>query len=245
MDKIGTDARGSWRSALLVMAALLIAAVACWAAQHAAKLIVNGRTASTDVRIINGKAYAPLADVAKALNMVIAKRGGNYEMVAPGGANQVEGARQGKIGDVLFTGKWRFSVLGIERVDRYQEQFYQGKKTLTPQGAGENLLIVRCRIANGMKEAKSPILSERMSGKTALAGDQGQSFGPLDYDARQASDKWQDYAAAALLPGAGMEFTLVFSVPTATDPKSLVFTMLTYPDDVGGKGTDVRIELRQ
>jgi len=235
--------RNAIRRAAPALLALLVLAGACWAAQQTAKLIINGKAASTDVRVINGKAYAPLQDVAKALNMVVTKRGDAYEMVVAGGANQLEGAYQGKIGDDLFTGKWRFKVLGVKQVDEYQERFCQDKRTIRPKGPGETLIVVNCRIANGLKQTQTPVLTERMSGNTALADTQGQSYTPLDYDARQASNKWQDYAAASLLPGAGMDLALVFSVPVGKTPKSLVFTALTYPNDVGGKGTDLRIEL--
>jgi len=77
---------------------------------------------------------------------------------------------------------------------------------------------------------------------TILADEDGTSHPPLDYDARQESNKTNSYAAASLLPGAGMDFTLVFSVPRGTKAKALVFSLLTYPKDVGKKETvDVRV----
>src|SRR5688500_15525819 len=68
-------------------------------------LVINGKVVSRDVRIINGRPYAPLADIARGMGQTLAKRGSGYELAAAGGANQVEGLR-GKIGDTLFDGKW-------------------------------------------------------------------------------------------------------------------------------------------
>lgn len=76
------------RSAL-VLAAVIALATICWAA--AGKLVINGETASTDVRVINGRAYAPIGDVAKALGMEVTKSGMTYTMTIPGGANQLQG----------------------------------------------------------------------------------------------------------------------------------------------------------
>jgi len=224
---------------------VVVLACACWAAQAKIKLIINGQTASTDVRVINGKAYAPIGDVAKALNMTVAKSGGAYKMDTAGGASQVSGSQQGKIGSEVFTGKWRFQVVSVETTDEYVERYYQAKRTIKPSGRGQRLVIVNCRIKNGMKKAKNPVLTERLPGNTGLACEDGQSYPPMDYDARQEADKTQSYAAASLIPGAGADFALVFNVPEDAKPKALVFSAMGYTEDVGGHGTDVRIELTQ
>src|SRR5436189_1690352 len=83
-----------------------VAAAASARAQGSVKLILNGKVASTDVRMINGRPYVPLADIARATGQVLVKKGSGYEIIAQGGANQVEGLH-GKIGDTLFDGKWR------------------------------------------------------------------------------------------------------------------------------------------
>lgn len=231
------------RPILLLFVAVPTIASMGWAAQGVAKLIMNGKLASTDVRMISGRPYVPLADIAKAQGMVVLKRDGAYEIAAAGGANQLAGQKQGKMGDELFTGKWKIQITGYQQLQEYTEKFCQDRRTLYPSAANEMLVVVNCRIKNGIKEAKSPILSERMPGNTLLADDQGGSYPPIDFDAAQLSGKMADYAAKRLLPGAGADFALVFSVPADTKPKSLVFSVLSYPDDVGGKGTDVRVEL--
>ncbi len=231
-----------WAMIWLLVASMAAAGLA-WAAQAAVKLYMNGKLASTDVRMIAGRPYAPLADIAKAQGMVVLKKGTGYEISTPGGANQLSGQKQGKIGDELFTGKWRIQVTGVQQLQEYTEQYCQDQRKLLPSAPNEVLVVVNCRIKNGLKEAKSPILSEKMPGNTLLADDLGGSYPPVDYDAAQLSGKLADYAAKRLLPGAGADFALVFSVPAEIKPKSLVFSVITYPDDVGGKGTDVRIEL--
>lgn len=163
----------------------------------------------------------------------------------PGGAYQVEGVAQGKIGDELFTGKWRFRVVSIEEAgDEYKERYYQLQRTIKPRGATETLLVVNCRLKNGTSKTLTPVLTERIPGNTALAAEEDHSYPPLDYDAVQESDKIMSYAASALLPGAATDFALVFSVPKGTTPKALVFSTLAYPGDVGKKETtDVRVSL--
>ena len=49
------------------------------------------------------------------------------------GANEVRGTR-GKIGQVLFNGKWRFSVLSVDHAASYDSQFLSAKRTFTPSG---------------------------------------------------------------------------------------------------------------
>ncbi len=228
---------------ITIIVSIAVITTAVIAAQKNLKLFMNGKVASDNVRIIDGRAYVPLKDVASAFNMVLTEKSEGYELSVPGGTYQVDGVKQGKIGDELFTGKWKFQVLSVEQVEgEYREKYYQAGKTIKPQGANDVLLLVHCRIKNGLKKAQTPVLTERIPGNTALADENGQSYPPVDYDARQGSDKTQSYAAASLLPGASMDFTLVFSIPKETKAKALVFSLLTYPGDVGKKETvDVRI----
>jgi hypothetical protein len=70
------------------------------------RVTVEGRFASSDVIVRNGKAYAPLGDIAKAMGMTVVKTSSGYDLVKPGGANMVQGVR-GKVGDELFNGRHR------------------------------------------------------------------------------------------------------------------------------------------
>jgi len=98
-----------------------LAALAVCAAPAASgdTLVVNGKTTSADVRSIGGSAYVKFSDVAKALGMVLVKRPGGYELTKAGGTNQVQAVTQGKVGDVLFDGWWRFQVQNVEMTDSY------------------------------------------------------------------------------------------------------------------------------
>jgi len=228
----------------LGMAGLLIAALGiAWAATAPIKLLINGKVATTEVRVINGQAYAPISAVAKALNMTVAKTSAGYEMSVPGGTLQVSGAKQGKIGEWLFTGKWRFQVVSVSETNEYTERYYQEGKTKSPSGSGDVLIVVDCKLKNGMKQQASPVLTERMPRNTALADDKGHSYAPMDCDARQKENKIASYEAEPLLPGAQSDFALVFSVPKGTQPKALVFTAFAYPPPQESKEDDVRVTL--
>ena len=71
---------------------IALAAASAGAGIYADTLTVNGKTTSVDVRMVGGSAYVKLADVARALDMSVMKRGaGQYELSKTGGANQVNG----------------------------------------------------------------------------------------------------------------------------------------------------------
>lgn len=228
-------------AALGVTAAGLAAGLA-WAAATS-RLVINGQVATTDVRIINGQAYVPLAATAKALNMTVVKKPGVYELVVAGGAMPIAGGRSGKLNDWLFTGQWRFRVTGVREAATYTEQYYQLKRTLEPQGPGETLLIVDCQLKNGIQKTQSPVLTERMPRNTGLADADGHSYAPLDYDAEQAINKTQSYEGKPLLPGALADFALVFSVPKGTKPAALVFTAFRYTPPPESPLDDLRVDL--
>jgi hypothetical protein len=227
----------------LILTAGIVAGI-CWAAAGT-KLYVDGKLASSRVVIVDGRAYVPVVDVAEALGMTVGQVEDGYALTREGGANQVEGVAQGGIGDELFTGKWRFQVLSVEQGrDQYTERYYQQERSIKPNGADEELIVVNCRVKNATEATVSPILTERLPGDTALADDAEHSYAPIDYDARQEINKTQSYAASALLPGAAAEFALAFSVPKGTHPKALVFSLMAYPNDVGRDDhTNVRVEL--
>ncbi len=219
----------------VVLSVGLVGAVgAAWAAAGSS-LFMNGKVASSDVRVIDGSAYVRLADVAKALNMVVVKRADGYEITKPGGANAIEGAVQGKIGDVLFDGRWRFQVLSVLTPESYTmksdadtydsaglSHLNSSTHVLTPK-ADYKLVIVQCRISNGQK-AKAQLWTAIGDAKmnTALADTAGVSHPPVAYDFQGAPIQ-----TTPLIPGAGMSFPIIFSVPSETHVKDLVFTLRT------------------
>lgn len=85
------------RTATLIFAGLLAsAAVMGWAAGVETRLYVNGKVASTDVIMKDGRAYVPLKDVAEALGMVVVNKSDGFALTPAGGAGQV-GGLNGKV----------------------------------------------------------------------------------------------------------------------------------------------------
>ncbi len=207
------------------------------------RAVLNGRTISAGVKTIGGRPYVPLSDVARALGMNVVRKGDAYVLIATGGANQIAGRNTGRLGDELFTGQWRFKVTGVHTTTKYVSRFRAGQTFWTPASEADKLVIVDCRIKNRRPQKELVYLDTRFGEgiHTALADTGGHSYEPLAYDAHH---DYFDYAQS-VLPGAAIDFALVFSVPKATVPQSLVFTLSRY-DDRGDprKHTDVRVALR-
>jgi len=142
------------------------------------------------------------------------------------------------------TKHWGFEVLGVKQGETYSEQYCKDGRELLPLEKGHHLLLVYCRLTNLSGKEQAPCLTERLAGNTAIHDAAGAAYRPLDYDASQASSKMQDYAALPVPPHGAADFVLVFSVPRELVPSRLVFTILRYPDDVGGAGTDVEVWLK-
>lgn len=160
----------------------------------------------------------------------------------PGGANQVQGLN-GKIGDVLFDGHWRFQVLSLTPVSTYTltvpssgqdfakyhdtAELDPGTHIFTPK-TGYTFFAVKCHVKNGQKR------TEQLDGylddpKTALTDDKENSYPPIAYD-MMCKGSW---ITKELLPGSGEDLTLLFAVPTGTTPKDLVFTLKNWSSHAG------------
>lgn len=219
---------------------VLVASI-CSGGQGVRNLLINGQVASTDVRVINGKTYVPISDVAKALNMALTTTGSNLVMAPAGGANQV-GGLQGKLGETIFTGKWRFTAISIEQMDSYAAK-HGDPTTYTPKSPSETLFVVQCRIKNAQKDTKEMVFTVHQKGSTALTDDMEHSFAPIDFDAH---DETGPYGGPKMLPGSAAEFAVIFSAPKGTMPKDLVFSIISGDDlHTNGKpGIDLRISLK-
>ena len=215
-------------------------------------LIINGKSASADVRSIGGSAFVKLADVAAALGMVVVKRAdGKYELTKAGGSNQIQGMVQGKVGDVLFDGKWRFQVVSVQMPESYTMKtagepydssgltsFDRPNLNVKPR-VGYTLVVLQCRATNGVNEKRTlwtAISDPKIH--TALADMDGSSHAPVAYDFEGGpiQSKW-------LVPGAALNFAVLFSVPKDTKVKDLIFTLKNNQGDE--KGNDVRVSLSQ
>jgi hypothetical protein len=225
----------------------LLGGAAVWAAQGGPKLIFNGKVASNGVRLINGKTYAPLADIAKAQGMVLVPISGGYEIKKAGGATPIAGLR-GKVGDVLFDGKWRFQALSVNPVDSYRMKNNTTTDYAVYNSVAElengvfrpknnfKLIAINCRITNG-RNAVAAFWTYNNDTRTALADTSGESHPPIAYDMNQG----QPFQSKPLLPGAKTDFTVLFSVPQSTRLKDLVFTLRTISNS--DKGNDARVSL--
>lgn len=215
-----------------VLAAVAASAVAVWASQ-AVRVTMNGKVVTTTGRVIDGSLYVKLADVAKAFDMQVVGKANAYELVKAGGANQLQGTR-GKLGEELFTGKWRFLVKDVQRVDKYMLRYADAKFELTPD-AGMDIVVVDIRMKNGVQSSVNMYFNGLQN--TALADMDEQAYKP----------KWMDVGggvASMMLPGSAKDFAIVFFVPKSAVVKDLIYTI--EPVDVTTHGmTDVRISLQK
>lgn len=222
--------------------ALGVAAAAIVVAQGTKRLYFNGEVASNDVRIINGVAYAPLRDIAKAMGTSVSQRpDGSLEIVRQGGANQVDAKLNGKIGDWLFDGGWRFKVNGVRRVSNYTKVNPWYSETEVSGDEQHDIFLVDYVFRNGMKSALNMDFGGNL---TSVANDDGTSNPIEDNDFKYDGGR---FFSKALLPGAEMKGTFILRIPKAEKPKDLIveFGGLTgYTDDVKPKEpTVLRISL--
>jgi hypothetical protein len=231
-----------------VRAAVAVAALsaALPAVAHAQTLVVNGKPSGAQVKQIAGKSYVSLAELAAALGMKVVKRpDGRLELTKEGGAGQIANDNVGKMGQEVFTGKWRFQVTDIQKVDSYTTKYRNNQQTYEPK-SGEVLYVVTCRIKNGTKVKDELVFSPTWEGmNTALTDAEERSFAPTTYDVR-IDEGAPD--GAYFLPGAAIPFVIVFSVPKDAQPKDLVFTALRYAirtsyDQKKEAPTDIRVQL--
>jgi hypothetical protein len=197
------------------------------------RVSVEGKFATSDVIVRNGKTYAPISDIAKAMGMVVVKTSGGYDLVRPGGANMVQGLR-GKIGQELFNGKYRFTVLEVVRTSAYKPRFYNPGYDITPSAPSNEILAIICRLKNGTKE---PVTIDLLMGaNTAVTDMKEQSYAP---DMGAGTDLAS--RGPKVLPGAAVDFALTFEIPKSAELKDLVFTV----NDLTAKpNPDFRVSLK-
>ncbi len=215
------------------------------------EVFYNGRGVTSDARMVGGKLYVPLADVARAFDLQVRKRGdGNYDLAPAGGANQIANKLVGNMGQEVFTGAWTLQVLGMERM-KQRDPVYLPKEAYNhiEAGSGQEFIVLKCRVKNGTKAKDGIVLGKWDGNSTALTTLDEQSFEPhrKGYDAA-FNEHFPD--GARLLPGAALDFYLVFEVPQGAKPKDLVFTFIRYDDRAASvqkakRPVDVRIHLAE
>lgn len=219
--------------------------------QAGKKVFLNGQLVSSDARVVGGKTYIPLADAAKALQTTVKPRGdGGFDLVPAGGATMVATKLVGEMGEEVMTGKWKFAVLGIERM-KQRDPVYLPKESynhIDAQG-GQELIVLKCRFKNATKAKDGIVLASWEGNNTALTTPEEQSFQPhrKGYDA-VFNEHFPD--GAKILPAAALDFYLIFEVPQGTKVKDLVFTFVRYDvratfDQKKEAPVDVRIHLKE
>ncbi len=192
---------------LIVPAAIALA----WQAQSS-QLYINGNLASSGMIERNGVAYVPLKDVAATFKLSIQKTPRGYELSESGGANQVEG-QTGKIGDMLFNGFVRFQVVKVAHTHTYICQFDPSKREIDPIPADDDLLVIVCKLKNGTQKTITPDLADE--GIVAVTDAEGHSY---------AVRRFGDFPSNRdMLPGAAIDYALVFNVPPSFKPQDLVY----------------------
>ncbi len=212
-------------SVLLPVVALAIASGAAWAVQTGLRLTMDGAVVSTNVRSIDGRAYVPLVDVAKALGRTVNASGGAYDLALAASAQRRDGLN-GKMATDGFSGLWRLNVRSVEQVAGYSPQYGSDKAPITPRESGDALVVIKCQLRNGTKAMQDVSFDRNASGNTAVVDDQEHGYVPLAYDARNSG-----YGSAKIPPATTMDFAILFSVPAGAK-----LTHLTY--SVGGAGMD-------
>jgi hypothetical protein len=197
------------------------------------RVSVEGKFATSDVIVRNGKTYAPINDIAKAMGMVVVKSGSSFNLVRPGGANMVQGLR-GKIGEELFNGRHRFTVVEVIRTSSYKPRFYNAGYEYTPSSPDQEILSIICRLKNGTKET---VTIDLLMGKnTAVTDMKEQSYAADSGAGTDVANR-----GPRLLPGAAVDFALTFQIPKSAELKDLVFSV----QDFSGKpNPDFRVSLK-
>jgi hypothetical protein len=198
------------------------------------RVSVEGKFATSDVIVRNGKTYAPINDIAKAMGMVVVKSGSSFNLVRPGGANMVQGLR-GKVGQELFNGRHRFTVVEVIRTSSYKPRFNGSTYEYTPSTPNNDFLAIICRLKNGTKEA---VTIDLLMGKnTAVTDMNEQSYGVATGGGSDVQNR-----GPRLLPGAAVDFALTFDIPKSAELKDLVFSI----QDFSGKpNPDFRVSLKK
>jgi hypothetical protein len=170
-----------------------------------------------------------------------------------GGANPLE-AQTGKLGEVVFNGKWRFQVTKIDTltspwssqkklmidhgvvssVAEYNHESDFSKVTFTPK-KGQKFVLVHCIAKNAIPNEKQALWFASTDIMTSVTDGDGSAYPVLVLDIAAPSGP----QSPTLLPGAKLEFDALFAIPEGAIVKEMIFTLRTIND----KGSNVRIAL--
>lgn len=159
---------------------------------------------------------------------------------------------EGKIGDVISDGQWRFQVMSMQTPGSYDmktdaepydykslSSFDLTKRIFTPK-TGYKLVVFQCRATNAQKSPKRlwVAVSDSANVRTALTDMAGSSHVPIGYDFEGGPIQTKP-----LQPGETITFAVVFSVPQDAQLKELLFTLAANGEREQSK--DVRVSLAE
>jgi hypothetical protein len=159
---------------------------------------------------------------------------------------------EGKIGDVISDGSWRFQVLSMQTPESYAmktdaepyehrnlSSFDLSKRIFTPK-TGYKLVVFQCRATNAQKSPKRlwVAVSDSANVRTALNDAGGSSHVPIGYDFEGGPIQTKP-----LQPGETITFAVIFSVPQDAQLKELLFTLAANGEREQSK--DVRVSLAE
>jgi hypothetical protein len=159
---------------------------------------------------------------------------------------------EGKIGDVISDGQWRFQVMSMQTPGSYDmktdaepydyrnlSSFDLTKRIFTSK-TGYKLVVFQCRATNAQKSPKRlwVAVSDSANVRTALTDMAGSSHTPIGYDFEGGPIQTKP-----LQPGETITFAVVFSVPQDAQLKELLFTLAANGEREQSK--DVRVSLAE
>jgi hypothetical protein len=212
-------------------------------------LTINNKTVVAETQSIGGQTFVLLRDVAKALDCMVFTEKGGYRLASEGGANQV-GDKMVKVGQEMFDGRWKLTLTKIERVSQYRvtsnqpwadysiynpvADYDNDTKIIKPRSK-QTLMVAHFRLKNGMKNSASLWVAQHET-HTAITDTSEGSYPPILYDFESTGPATRD-----ILPGAALEFNVLFVLPERSTQKDIVFTLRLVDKDA--PKTDVRIAL--
>lgn len=191
-------------------------------------VVMDGTTISSRVKTIGGEAWIPVSDLARAKGLQVQSSGNTINLTTPGGANQVKGTN-GKLGEMLFSGKWRLQIDTFSKVKRYTIQnetttdysVFNGVANLNGQvftaKSGFELYVAKCTIKNARKDSAqfdwNPI-----DNQSSVANADGSNSPWLVYDIPSPA-----FVSSPILPGSKIDFNICFAVAKGSKPSEIVF----------------------
>lgn len=236
------------RGAVALAAIISASLCAVWAAQPGHTLTRDKAIISTQVRMVEGRPYVPLADFARAFNLSWTKVPSGYALGTEKPAVKVPEApavmSAGRMGETLSTGEWQLLPLALEEFAEYIPRYSSDRYPVQPSGTGDRLIAVRCRVRNLQKERRELAFDERaFGGNTVLLDDQEHAYAPYKYDVHADENS---SSTAHVMPGLVVDFAVIFSVPAGTRPQAMVYTLGNRDQrNTPGAAADVRVLFAQ